>query len=95
MQNRVGLQNPHQERAPPYAIRTVVSVMRNAWRKGTDVGMHLQKLVKRAFADTEEIRAAQKFYVLLDPAPPEKQRAIESPKWEMQCVTDWRRRFTP
>ena len=32
---------------------------------------------------TEELRPAQKFYALPYSAPPEKQRVIESPKWEM------------
>ena len=59
------------------------TVMRDARRKGTGVGMRLQELVEGAFEDTEEIRAAQKFYALPYPAPPEKQRVIESPKWEM------------
>ena len=59
MQNRLGLQNSHQERA------------------------RLQELVEGAFEDVKEIRAAQKFYALPDPAPPAKQRVIESPKWEM------------
>ena len=45
--------------------------------------MRLQELVEGAFEDAEEIRAAQKFYALPYPAPPEKQRVIESPKWEM------------
>ena len=45
--------------------------------------MCLQELVEGAFEDSEEIRPARKFYALPYPAPPEKQRAVESPKWEM------------
>jgi len=43
---------PQQERPPFYAIRMVVSITRDAPHKGTDVGLHLQKLVERAFEDT-------------------------------------------
>ena len=43
----------------------------------------LQELVEGAFEDSEEIRPALKFYALPYPAPPEKQQAVESPKWEM------------
>ncbi len=59
------------------------TVMRDARRKGVGVGMRLQELVEGAFENTEELRPAQKFYALPYPAPPEKRRSIESPKWEM------------
>jgi hypothetical protein len=45
--------------------------------------MRLQELVEGSFEGSEEIRSAQKFYALPYPAPPQKQRQIESPKWEM------------
>jgi hypothetical protein len=57
--------------------------MREARRTGTGVGMRLQELVDSAFEDSEEIRPAQKFYALPYPAPPQKRRTLESPKWEM------------
>ena len=59
------------------------TVMRDTRRKGVGVGMRLQELVEGAFENTEELRPAQKFYALPYSAPPEKQRVIESPKWEM------------
>jgi hypothetical protein len=59
------------------------TVMRDARTKGVGVGMRLQELVEGAFENTEELRPAQKFYALPYPAPPEKVRVIESPKWEM------------
>ncbi len=57
--------------------------MREARRIGTSVGMRLQELVEGEFEGSEEQRPAQKFYALPYPAPPEKRRAIESPKWEI------------
>ncbi len=59
------------------------TVMRDARKKGVGVGMRLQELVEGAFENTEELRPAQKFYALPYPAPPQKRRVVESPKWEM------------
>jgi len=70
----------------PWDVKTAIelqTVMREARRKGTGVGMRLQELAEGNFEDSEEIRPAQKFYALPYPAPPQKRRALESPKWEM------------
>ena len=59
------------------------TAMREARRTGTGVGMRLQELVEGDFEGSAEQRPAQKFYALPYPAPPEKRRPLESPKWEM------------
>ena len=59
------------------------TAMREARRIGTGVGMRLQELARGNCEGSTEQRPAQKFYALPYPAPPEKERPLESPKWEM------------
>jgi hypothetical protein len=65
------------------AALNLQAAMREAGRTGVGVGARLQELQLNEFEATQERRAAQLFYPLPVPAPPEKQRTIvRSPRFD-------------